>query len=63
MKSPCLGCPFENRDKNKCVDNCENIKEFQRQSLFLQESPNHNALDDYFIKRDGRVKPPPRDEY
>ena len=35
IKSPCLGCEFVSGDKNKCLENCDKLKEYQE--LILKE--------------------------
>jgi hypothetical protein len=32
-KSPCLGCEHIFEDKNKCLENCEKLKEYQEYLL------------------------------
>jgi hypothetical protein len=32
-KSPCLECEKVNEDKNKCIENCEKLKEYQEMLL------------------------------
>jgi hypothetical protein len=32
-KSPCLGCEHIHEDKNKCLENCEKLKEYQEYLL------------------------------
>ena len=32
-KSPCLGCERIHEDKNKCLENCEKLKEYQEYLL------------------------------
>jgi hypothetical protein len=32
-KSPCLNCERVNEDKNKCLDNCEKLREYQEMLL------------------------------
>ncbi len=29
MRSPCLDCDKKDQDKNKCLENCEKLREFQ----------------------------------
>ena len=33
MKSPCVGCKHVNEDKNKCMENCERLREYQEMVL------------------------------
>jgi hypothetical protein len=35
IKSPCLGCELVGEDKNKCLENCEKLKQYQE--LILKE--------------------------
>jgi hypothetical protein len=28
-KSPCLGCEMASEDKNKCLENCDKLKQYQ----------------------------------
>ena len=32
-KSPCLGCEHIHEDKNKCLEHCEKLKEYQEYLL------------------------------
>ena len=32
-KSPCLGCEHALEDKNKCLENCQKLKEYQEYIL------------------------------
>lgn len=32
-KSPCLGCEHIDEDKNKCLEHCEKLKEYQEYLL------------------------------
>ena len=32
-KSPCRGCQHIHEDKNKCLENCEKLKEYQEYIL------------------------------
>jgi len=29
LKSPCLTCERASEDKNKCIETCDNLKEYQ----------------------------------
>jgi hypothetical protein len=33
IKSPCLVCEHVNEDKNKCLENCEKLKQYQEMIL------------------------------
>jgi len=33
LKSPCINCDRANEDKNKCLENCEKLKEYQEMIL------------------------------
>jgi hypothetical protein len=33
LKSPCVNCDRANEDKNKCLENCEKLKEYQEMIL------------------------------
>ena len=33
ITSPCLGCELANQDKNKCLENCERLREYQEMIL------------------------------
>lgn len=33
LKSPCLNCDRASEDKNKCLENCEKLKEYQEMLL------------------------------
>jgi hypothetical protein len=35
MKSPCLACEMVGQDKNKCLQNCDKLKEYQEFILQL----------------------------
>ncbi len=35
IKSPCIGCELVGQDKNKCLENCEKLKQYQE--LILKE--------------------------
>ncbi len=30
MRSPCLDCDKKDQDKNKCLEGCEKLREFQK---------------------------------
>jgi hypothetical protein len=32
-KSPCIGCEHVNGDKNKCLEHCDKLKEYQEMIL------------------------------
>jgi hypothetical protein len=33
VKSPCITCDRANEDKNKCLDKCDRLKEYQEMIL------------------------------
>jgi hypothetical protein len=33
LKSPCINCDRANEDKNKCLENCEKLREYQEMIL------------------------------
>jgi hypothetical protein len=33
LKSPCITCDRANEDKNKCLEECEKLREYQEQIL------------------------------
>ena len=33
VKSPCINCDRANEDKNKCLDKCDMLKEYQEMIL------------------------------
>ncbi|HYA40907.1 MAG TPA: hypothetical protein VEF34_06365 [Syntrophobacteraceae bacterium] len=33
VKSPCINCARANEDKNKCLDKCERLREYQEMIL------------------------------
>ncbi len=33
MRSPCVNCDRASEDKNKCLENCDKLKEYQEQIL------------------------------
>ena len=33
IKSPCIGCEHAGGDKNKCLENCEKLREYQETIL------------------------------
>jgi len=33
MKSPCVTCEHVNEDKNKCIEKCDKLKEYQEMIL------------------------------
>ncbi|WP_281276847.1 hypothetical protein [Desulfoglaeba alkanexedens] len=33
LRSPCLDCDRVDQDKNKCIENCEKLKEYQEMLL------------------------------
>lgn len=33
LKSPCLSCDRASEDKNKCLENCEKLREYQEMIL------------------------------
>lgn len=35
MRSPCLDCERVNEDKNKCLNECEKLKQYQEHILKL----------------------------
>lgn len=33
LRSPCVNCDRASEDKNKCLENCDKLKEYQEQLL------------------------------